>query len=46
MTQREPIRAVLSPGLANGTPQTVERVNELVSFLSSIGETSYLDLVR
>jgi hypothetical protein len=46
MTKREPIREVLTEGLARGTPQTVERVNHVVSFLSSIGETSYLDLVR
>ena len=46
MTQREPIRGVLSEGLARGTNQTVERVNETIGFLSSIGETSYLDLVR
>jgi hypothetical protein len=46
VTQREPIRAVLSAGLAEGAPQTVERVHELVSFLSTVGETSYLDLVR
>jgi hypothetical protein len=46
MTQREPIRALLSAGLAEGAPQTVERVRELVSFLSTVGETSYLDLVR
>jgi hypothetical protein len=46
MTQREPIWAVLSAGLADGSPPTVKRVHELVSFLSSIGETTYLDLVR
>jgi hypothetical protein len=46
MTQREPIRAVLAEGLAKGTPKTVQRVHEVVSFLSSLGETSYLDLVR
>jgi hypothetical protein len=46
MTQREPIRLVLSEGLARGTPETAERVLELVSFLSTLGETSYLDLVR
>jgi hypothetical protein len=44
MTQREPIRSVLGEGLARGTAKTVERVHELVSFLSSIGESSYLDL--
>jgi hypothetical protein len=46
MTQRDPIRAVLNEGLLHGTPETVGRVHETVSFLSSIGETSYLDLVR
>ena len=46
MTQREPIRLVLSEGLARGTPETVERVQEIVGFLSTLGETSYLDLVR
>jgi hypothetical protein len=46
MTQREPIRAVLSQGLTSGSPETVSRVHGTVSFLSSIGETSYLDLVR
>ena len=46
MTQREPIRTVLSEGLARGTNQTVELAKETISFLSSIGETTYLDLVR
>jgi hypothetical protein len=46
MTQREPIRAVLREGLARGTPETIERANATVGYLSSIGETSYLDLVR
>ena len=46
MTKRAPIWEVLSEGLARGTPQTVERVNQVVGFLSSIGETSYLYLVR
>jgi hypothetical protein len=46
MTQREPIRAVLNEGLAKGTAKTVACVHEAVSFLASIGETSYLDLVR
>ena len=44
--KREPIRAVLSKGLANGTAQTIEQVDEVVSFLASRGETSYLDLAR
>ena len=46
MTQREPIRAVLGDGLARGTPETIQRVHDIVSFLSTLGETSYLDLIR
>jgi hypothetical protein len=46
MTQREPIRAVLSEGLARGTPETIRRVHEIIGFLSTLGETSYLDLTR
>jgi hypothetical protein len=46
MTQRDPIRAVLNEGLAHGTPETIERVHETVGVLSTLGETSYLDLVR
>jgi hypothetical protein len=46
MTQREPIRAVLREGLARGTPATIQRVQEIIGFLSTLGETSYLDLVR
>jgi hypothetical protein len=45
MTQTEPIRSVLSEGLSNGTTETVGRVKEIISFLASIGETSYLDLL-
>jgi len=46
MTHREAIRAMLSEGLARGTPETVERVRKIVGFLSTRGETSYLDLDR
>jgi hypothetical protein len=46
ITQREPIRAVLSEGLSHGTEETVARIQGLISYLSSIGETSYLDLLR
>jgi hypothetical protein len=46
MTQREPIRDVLSAGLARGTAETATRAEELISFLSTIGETSYIELVR
>lgn len=43
-TQREPIRAILSEGKARGTPATITRVQRLVSYLATLGETSYLDL--
>jgi hypothetical protein len=46
MTERKPIRAVLGEGLARGTAETINRANEIIGFLASIGETSYLDLVR
>jgi hypothetical protein len=46
MTQREPIRDVLSAGLTRGTTETATRATELISFLSTIGETSYIDLLR
>ena len=45
ITQRDPIRDVLSAGLTNGTAETVARAEELISFLSTIGETSYIDLL-
>jgi hypothetical protein len=43
--QIEAIRAVLNEGLTNGTPATIAKVHETISFLSSLGETSYLDLI-
>jgi hypothetical protein len=46
MTQRDPIRAVLSAGIADGAEETVARAEEVISFLSTIGETSYIDLLR
>jgi hypothetical protein len=36
-----PTGKVLENGLAAGTPTTVARVRELISFLSTIAETSY-----
>jgi len=45
LTQRDPIRAVLNEGRVNGTAETIARVGEVVSYLASIGETGYLDLV-
>ncbi len=46
MTQREAVRAVLSEGLARGIPETIQRIHDTIGFLATIGETSYLDLVR
>ena len=46
ITRQEPIRIVLSEGLARGTGETAERVHEIVGFLSTLGETSYLELTR
>jgi hypothetical protein len=46
MSQRELIRDVLSAGLTRGTVETIARAKELISFLSTIGETSYIELVR
>jgi hypothetical protein len=46
MTQREPIRAILSEGISHGNEQTNTKVHDLVSYLASINETSYLDLIR
>jgi hypothetical protein len=46
MTQREPIRDVLSAGLTRGTAETAIRATGLISFLSTIGETSYIELLR
>jgi hypothetical protein len=45
-THRDSIRLVLKTGLTQGLPPTAERAKELVSFLATIGESSYLDLVR
>jgi hypothetical protein len=46
MTQRDPIRAILRAGLTNGSADTVVRAEELIGFLSAIGETSYIELVQ
>jgi hypothetical protein len=44
--QDQSIRALLTAGQSHGTTATAERVKELVSFLASIGQPGYLDLVR
>lgn len=46
MTQKVSIRTILTNGLTNGTVETISRSRALISFLSSNGETSYLDLVH
>ena len=46
MEQEQSIRTVLSAGHARGTPATLVRVSETVSYLASIGQTGYLDVVR
>jgi len=46
MGQEQSIRAVLIAGQARGTPATIERVGEVVSYLASIGQTGYLDVAR
>jgi hypothetical protein len=45
MTQRESIRAILTAGVTSGSAETIARVEELIGFLSTIGETSYIDLI-
>lgn len=44
--QEHSIRTVLTAGQARGTPETIERVGVVVSFLASNGQTGYLDVVR
>lgn len=46
MTQRYPVRAILSAGITSGRAETNALAEELIGFLSTIGETSYIDLVR
>lgn len=46
MGQEQSIRTVLSVGHAIGTPATIKRVGEVVSYLASIGQTGYLDVIR
>jgi hypothetical protein len=46
MFQKDAIRTVLEPGRAKGTPETVVRVEEIVSRLATFGESGYMDLLR
>jgi hypothetical protein len=45
-TERASIRMVLEAGQQAGSAESVEGVRELVNFLATVGETSYLDLVK
>jgi hypothetical protein len=44
--QEQSIRTVLVAGRDRGKPETIARVGEVVSYLASIGQTGYLDVVR
>lgn len=46
MGQEPSIRAVLIAGRDRGKPETIARVGEVVSYLASIGETGYLNVVQ
>jgi hypothetical protein len=45
-THRDSMRVVLKIGLAQGSAAIADRVRELISHLATIGESSYLDLLR
>jgi hypothetical protein len=46
MGQEQSIRTVLFAGRDRGKPETIARVGEVVSYLASIGQTGYLDVVQ
>lgn len=46
MGQEQSIRMVLVAGRDHGKPPTIALVGEVVSYLASIGQTGYLDVVR
>lgn len=46
VTQREAIRAMLGAGLGSEHADINALAEELIGFLSTIGETSYIDLIR
>lgn len=45
-THRDSLRVILKIGMAQGSGDTADRVRELVSHLATIGESSYLNLLR
>jgi hypothetical protein len=44
MTNQAPIRFVLGEGRDKGTPETVARVREAVSYLATVGGSGFMDL--
>ena len=44
MTNRGPVQVILTEGLDKGTQETVARVGEVISYLSSLGFNDFLDL--
>ena len=46
MFQKDAIRTVLETGHSKGTPETVARVEEIVSRLATFGESGYMYLLR
>jgi hypothetical protein len=44
ISNQGPIRFVLSEGRAKGTPETVLRVGEAVSYLATVGGSDFMDL--
>lgn len=46
VTQREAIRAMLGAGIGSEQADINALAEELIGFLSTIGETCYIDLVR
>lgn len=46
MGQEQSIRTVLVAGRDRGKGETIARVGEVVSYLASIGQTGYLDVVK
>jgi predicted RNA binding protein with dsRBD fold (UPF0201 family) len=45
-TQGDAIRSVFEKGLAEGSTETVTLIKQAASYLASVGETSYLLLIR
>ena len=44
ISNQDPIRFVLGEGRAKGTPETVARVREAVSYLATVGRSDFMDL--